>query len=270
MAVYGDKKHWWLRNKKIVDKYMKEAKNLIASKDPNDVESALNLLDSALSVSPRYELALELKARSLLYLRRFKDVADMLHDYIPSLKFSGEDSGIGSSELSSTHSSRESANLLNELPSHGGGDSSFKCFSVSDLKKKVMAGLSKNCNEQGQWRYLVLGQACCHLGLMEDAMVLLQTGKRLATAAFRRQSISLSDDSFILFSPAHGGTSPPPPSSVVVSSSSQPRSLTESESVAHMLSHIKLLLRRRAAAPPRSRLSTPDSTPNRSAISPRS
>ncbi|KAJ4905478.1 Heat shock protein DnaJ with tetratricopeptide repeat [Raphanus sativus] len=244
MAVYGDKKHWWLRNKKIVDKYMKEAKNLIATKDPNDVESALNLLDSALSVSPRYELALELKARSLLYLRRFKDVADMLHDYIPSLKFSGEDSGIGSSELSSTHSSRESTNLLNELPSHG-GDSSFKCFSVSDLKKKVMAGLSKNCNEQGQWRYLVLGQACCHLGLMEDAMVLLQTGKRLATAAFRRQSISLSDDSFILFSPAHGGSSPPPSSSFVVSSS---RSLTESESVAHTLSHIKLLLRRRAAA----------------------
>ncbi|KAH0890659.1 hypothetical protein HID58_053088 [Brassica napus] len=248
MAVYGEKKHWWLRNKKIVDKYMKEAKNLIASKDPNDVESALSLLESALSVSPRYELALELKARSLLYLRRFKDVADMLYDYIPSLKFSGEDSGIGSSELSSTHSSRESVNLLNDLPSHG-GDSSFKCFSVSDLKKKVVAGLSKNCNEQGQWRYLVLGQACCHLGLMEDAMVLLQTGKRLATAAFRRQSISLSDDSFILFSPAHGGSSPPPPpSSVVVSSSSQPRSLTESESVAHMLSHIKLLLRRRAAA----------------------
>ena len=183
MAVYGEKKHWWLRNKKvcvllllllqfsdksqtnlmdtvfvqcflsffnqIVDKYMKEAKNLIASKDPNDVESALSLLESALSVSPRYELALELKARSLLYLRRFKDVADMLHDYIPSLKFSGEDSGIGSSE-----SSRESVSLLNELPSHGGesGDSSFKCFSVSDLKKKVMAGLSKNCNEQGQWR----------------------------------------------------------------------------------------------------------------------
>ncbi|KAJ0265100.1 Uncharacterized protein HA466_0014560 [Hirschfeldia incana] len=234
MAVYVEKKHWWLRNKKIVDKYMKEAKNLIASQDPDDVESALNLLESALSVSPRYELALELKARSLLYLRRFKDVADMLQDYIPSLKFSGEDSGIGSSE-----SSRESVSLLNELPSHD-GDSSFKCFSVSDLKKKVMAGLSKNCNEQGQWRYLVLGQACCHLGLMEDAMVLLQTGKRLATAASRRQSISLSDDSFILFSSsADGGSSPP---------SSSARSLSESESVSHLLSHIKLLLRRRAAA----------------------
>ncbi|CAH8379108.1 unnamed protein product [Eruca vesicaria subsp. sativa] len=242
MAVYGEKRYWWLRNKKIVDKYMKEAKNLIASQDPNDVASALDLLESVLYFSPRYELALELKARSLLYLRRFKDVADMLHDYIPSLKFSGEDSGIGSSELSYTNSSRESVNLLNDLPSHG-GDSSFKCFSVSDLKKKVIAGLSKNCNQQGQWRYLVLGQACCHLGLMEDAMVLLQTGKRLATAAFRRKSISLSDDSFILFSSAHGGSSPP---SVVVGSSS--RSLTESESVAHMLSHIKLLLRRRAAA----------------------
>uniref|UniRef100_A0A1J3CZE1 J domain-containing protein n=1 Tax=Noccaea caerulescens TaxID=107243 RepID=A0A1J3CZE1_NOCCA len=243
MAVYGEKKHWWLRNKKIVDKYMKEARNLIASQDPNDVKSALTLLESALSVSPRYELALELKARSLLYLRRFKDVADMLQDYIPSLRLAGEDPGIGSSELSSTHSSRESVKLLNDLPSN---DSSFKCFSVSDLKKKVRAGLSKNCNEQGQWRYLVLGQACCHLGLMEDAMVLLQTGKRLATAAFRRQSICLSDDSFILFSSVDGGS--PPPSSVVVTSASQPRSLTESESVAHVLSHIKLLLRRRAAA----------------------
>lgn len=128
---------------------MKEARNLIASQDPNDVKSALTLLESALSVSPRYELALELKARSLLYLRRFKDVADMLQDYIPSLKLAGEDPGIGSSELSSTHSSRESVKLLNDLPSH---DSSFKCFSVSDLKKKVRAGLSKNCNEQGQWR----------------------------------------------------------------------------------------------------------------------
>ena len=30
---------------------------------------------------------------------------------------------------------------------------------------------------------MVLGQACFHLGLMEDAVVLLQTGRRLATAA---------------------------------------------------------------------------------------
>jgi len=49
---------------------------------------------------------------------------------------------------------------------------------------------------EAQWRYLVLGQACFHLGLMEDAVVLLQTGRRLATAAFRRESVCLSEDSF--------------------------------------------------------------------------
>ncbi|KAL1198072.1 hypothetical protein V5N11_001160 [Cardamine amara subsp. amara] len=212
MAVNGEKKkkHWWLRNKKMLDKYMKEARDLIASQDPKDVKSALSLVESALSVSPRYEMALELKARSLLFLGRFKDVADMLQDYIPSLKLAGEED---SGELSFT--SRESVKLVNDH------HDSFKCFSVSDLKKK----LSKNCNEQ-QWRYLVLGQACCHLGLMEDAMVLLQTGKRLATAAFRRQSICWSDDSFIIFSSSDGA----------------------SETIAHLLSHIKLLLRRRTAA----------------------
>ena len=68
-------------------------------------------------------------------------------------------------------------------------------------------------------------------------MVLLQTGKRLATAASRRQSISLSDDSFILFSSSSDGGGSSPPSSA--------RFLTESD---HVLSHIKLLLRRRAAA----------------------
>lgn len=62
-------------------------------------------------------------------------------------------------------------------------------------------------------------------------MVLLQTGKRLATAAFRRQSICLSDDSFIFFSSSSDGASSPP-----------------SESISHVLSHIKLLLRRRTAA----------------------
>lgn len=81
-------------------------------------------------------------------------------------------------------------------------------------------------------RYLVLGQACCHLGMMENAMVLLQTGRRLASAAFRRESVCWSDDSF-------GGdsgvavTAPPP---------------SEMESASLLLSHIKLILRRRAAA----------------------
>ncbi|XP_010542840.1 PREDICTED: uncharacterized protein LOC104815921 isoform X2 [Tarenaya hassleriana] len=251
MAVHpflngGEKKHWWLRNRKIVEKYMKDARSLISTQDPEDVASALRFLDAALSLSPRYELALEIKARSLLYLRRFKDVADMLQDHIPSLRMTGDDSGVVSSELSSTQLSRDGVKLLSESPSHN--LSSFKCFSVSDLKKKVMAGLGKNCGEEGQWRYLVLGQACCHLGLMEDAMVLLQTGKRLATAAFRRESICWSDDSFTLFSAGDNGGGSPPSSCPTTSAASQLRPLTEAESVAHMLSHIKLLLRRRAAA----------------------
>ncbi|XP_011042235.1 PREDICTED: uncharacterized protein LOC105137969 [Populus euphratica] len=236
----NDKKHWWLSNRKIVDKYIKDARNLIASQEQSEIASALKLLDAALALSPRLEVALELKARSLLYLRRFKEVADMLQDYIPSLKMANDDSGsISSSDSSSQQLSRERVKLL---PSDN-SDPSFKCFSVSDLKKKVMAGLCKNCDKEGQWRYLVLGQACCHLGLMEDAMVLLQTGKRLTTAAFRRQSISWSEDSFSLSnfpisSDISTSTAPPTP----------PRNLTESESVTQLLAHIKLLLRRRTAA----------------------
>ncbi|XP_034911816.1 uncharacterized protein [Populus alba] len=236
----NEKKHWWLSNRKIVDKYIKDARSLIASQEQSEMASALKLLDAALALSPRLEVALELKARSLLYLRRFKEVADMLQDYIPSLKMASDDSGsISSSDSSSQQLSRERVKLL---PSDN-SDPSFKCFSVSDLKKKVMAGLCKNCDKEGQWRYLVLGQACCHLGLMEDAMVLLQTGKRLTTAAFRRQSISWSEDSFSLSnfpisSDISTLTAPPSP----------PRNLTESESVTQLLAHIKLLLRRRTAA----------------------
>ncbi|XP_044501710.1 uncharacterized protein LOC123222809 [Mangifera indica] len=244
---YGEKKHWWLSNRKMVDKYIKDARSLLASKELSGIASALSLLDAALALSPRFELALELKARSLLYLRRFKDVADMLQDHIPSLKMGNDDSGSVSSDNSSQQLSRERVKLL---PSSGssddslGRDPSFKCFSVSDLKKKVMAGLCKNCEKEGQWRYLVLGQACCHLGLMEDAMVLLQTGKRLATAAFRRESISLSDDSFSYsrfpMSISTNGHHTPP--------ATPQRVVTELESISQLLSHIKLLLRRRTAA----------------------
>ncbi|KAF9688155.1 hypothetical protein SADUNF_Sadunf02G0167700 [Salix dunnii] len=235
----NEKKHWWLSNRKIVDKYIKDARSLMASQEQGEIASALKLLDAALALSPRLEVALELKARSLLCLRRFKDVADMLQDYIPSLKMANDDSGSISSSDGSQQLSRERVKLL---PSDN-SDPSFKCFSVSDLKKKVIAGLCKNCDKEGQWRYLILGQACCHLGLMEDAMVLLQTGKRLTTAAFRRQSISWSEDSFSLSSfPISSDistlTAPPTP----------PRNLAESESVTQLLAHIKLLLRRRTAA----------------------
>ncbi|KAJ8748262.1 hypothetical protein K2173_000834 [Erythroxylum novogranatense] len=239
----SEKKHWWLNNRKIVDKYVKDARNLIATQEQSEIASALNILDAALALSPRFEVALELKARSLLYLRRFRDVADMLQDYIPSLKMAEDESGSVSSDNSSQQLSRERVKLLPSDDSSSGRDRSFKCFSVSDLKKKVMAGLYKNCEKDGQWRYLVLGQACCRLGLMEDAMVLLQTGKRLSMAAFRRESISWSDDSFSF-------TDFPISNEISTSTapSTPPRLLNESENITQLLSHIKLLLRRRGAA----------------------
>lgn len=138
-----------------VDKYIKDAKFLIATQEPNEISSAVNLLDAALALLPRFELALELKARSLLYLRRFKDVADMLQDYIPSLKMPADEtsSSSGSSDNSSTQYSRERMKLLSSgSGSPGREEPGFKCFSVYDLKKKVMAGLYKNCDKEGQWR----------------------------------------------------------------------------------------------------------------------
>lgn len=136
----------------IVDKYLKDAKILLATQDQSEILSALTLLDAALALSPRLELAFELKARSLLHLRRYKDVADMLQDYIPSLKMASDDwnSSVSSSDInSSTQLSKEQVQLL-------GHDAkpTFKCFSVSDLKKKVMASLCKNCQKDGQWRYI--------------------------------------------------------------------------------------------------------------------
>ena len=97
------------------------------------------------------------------------------------------------------------------------------------------------------YRYLVLGQACFHLGLIEDAMVLLQTGRRLASAAFRRESVCWSDDSFS--SSAAAAAAPSVPSGKTSKSGSAfiiPA--MESEAVSQLLAHVKLLLRRRAAA----------------------
>lgn len=134
----------------IVEKYIKDARSLIATQEQSEILSALNLLDAALAISPRLDQALELRARSLLCLRRFKDVANMLQDYIPSLRMANEDPSSGSSSSSSDSSSREGVKLLSsDSPVR---DQSFKCFSVSDLKKKVMAGLCKSCEKEGQWR----------------------------------------------------------------------------------------------------------------------
>ncbi|KGN52845.1 uncharacterized protein LOC101221887 [Cucumis sativus] len=239
-----EKKQWWLSHKQMANRYVKDARCLIASGGENEVVSALNLLDAALVLAPRYEQALELKARSLLYLRRYKDVADMLQEYLPSMRSGGDESS-GSENYSSQQFSREQAKLLvsssssssstcsislSELQDH---DSSFKCFfSVADLRRKIMAGLLCNCcDNESRWRYVVLGQASCHLGLLEDAMVLLQTGKRLATAASRRESTSRSDDGFSL------NNFPILPTTTV-----------ESDTTTALLSHVKLLLRRRTAA----------------------
>ena len=149
----------------MANRYVKDARCLIASGGENEVVSALNLLDAALVLAPRYEQALELKARSLLYLRRYKDVADMLQEYLPSMRSGGDESS-GSENYSSQQFSREQAKLLvsssssssstcsislSELQDH---DSSFKCFfSVADLRRKIMAGLLCNCCEnESRWR----------------------------------------------------------------------------------------------------------------------
>ncbi|CAH2063076.1 unnamed protein product [Thlaspi arvense] len=244
MAVYpllnGGNKHWWLTHKKLIDKYIKDARSLLAREEQTAAASAIHILDAALSISPRLEVALELKARALLFLHRFKDVADMLQDYIPSLKLAvNDEDGSVLSDGSCSSSSSSSSQLSRKLLSPGRDFSSctsFKCFSLSELKKKVMAGICKNSDKDKQWRYVVLGQACCHLGLMEDALLLLQTGKRLATAEFRRQSICWSDDSFsFLLSESSPSSSPP-------------LNVTECETVSRLLAHTKLILRRRAAA----------------------
>lgn len=73
--------------------------------------------------------------------------------------------------------------------------------------------------------------------------MLLQTGRRLATAASRRESRYLSDDDFSSSSTLVSNEACP-----AASSSSPPILSTELEGAAHLLSHIKLLLRRRAAA----------------------
>ena len=142
----------------LVDKYVREAKTLISTREQSEINSALGLLESALSLSPRYELALELKARCLLSRRRYKEIADMLQDYIPSYKMAYSDDSSGSSSDNSSHSlSRERVKLLSSSSSECDSLScdyptTFKCFSVSDLKKKVLSGFYKNCDKEGQWR----------------------------------------------------------------------------------------------------------------------
>ncbi|KAL1816542.1 hypothetical protein ACET3Z_019116 [Daucus carota] len=240
-----EKKHWWLSNRKIADGYVRDARFLIATQEQIKVERAVSLLDSALTLSPRNESALELKARSLLFLGRFKDIADMLQDHIPSLKMSSTHDSSSSSSLDNSprNCSREGGvKLLSYGDSPNQSEPRCKYFSsITGLKTKVTAGLGKNCEKEGQWRYLVLGQACCRLGLMEDALVLLQTGKRLAIAASRRESICFSDDSFSLFKFPISGE-------VVVNHHSPSPAKSEFEIINQLLSHIKFLCWRKTSA----------------------
>lgn len=137
----------------VVQKYMKEVRRLVASEEQGGIASALKLLDDTLLISPSLDQALELRARLLLHLGRFKEVADMLEDHIPSVKMVNEDpvSVSSSSSSSSQNLSREGVKLLSS-PDLPVWYPSFNCSPVSNLKKKVMAGLHKSCEKEGEWR----------------------------------------------------------------------------------------------------------------------
>ncbi|KAI9074097.1 hypothetical protein K1719_043942 [Acacia pycnantha] len=103
-----------------------------------------------------------------------------------------------------------------------------------------MAGLFKSCDEEGQWRYLVMGKACFHLDLIEDVMVLLQKGrKRIIGDALRRKSIYWSDDNFFLSAITSSGDAT---DQTLYTPTKTP--IIEFEGIAQLLSHIKLLIRR--------------------------
>eukprot|EP00249_Psilotum_nudum_P004147 c17690_g1_i1 orf=668-2557(+) len=212
-------RHWWFTNRKIAEKHLGHAKQLMISQDPGDLQSALSHADSALKLCPEWDKALETKAKVLLCSRRFRDVVNMLYDYIPSQKLQ--------TNVNESPIYKEKTKLLSDNMPEGKRkrESFLKSLSIAKVKRKLLAGLS-NKLEREQWRYLVLGQACCHLGMMEDAMILLQSGRKAANAAFRKQSSCMREDTFC--SDIVGGS--------------------ESEIVSHLLGNIKFLLRRRAAA----------------------
>ncbi|KAI5066595.1 hypothetical protein GOP47_0019219 [Adiantum capillus-veneris] len=212
-------RHLCLSSRKLVERHLGHAKKLLLSNEPADIYCALNLLDTALKLSPHSEKAIELKARALLCLRRFQDVANLLHEFIPSLKAET----LGSGRFFDT----EKVKLLEGQPAEYRTEvvSNVRCFSLFPSKGKLWVTFSRK-GEREQFRYVVLGQACCHLGMMQDAMVLLSNGKRAASAAVRKHGTSMREDDFILdsmFGP-------------------------DSDVVNHLLHSIKYLLRRRAAA----------------------
>ena len=123
--------------------------------------AALGLVDAALELSPRMEAALELRVRALRW------------DYIPSCgkACSGDDTSSSSSSAAASLLSSGSGDLgtisrakLLSPDRHRSDDAepdarpvrSFRCFDISELKRRVLAGLSKNPNTDTQWRYETL------------------------------------------------------------------------------------------------------------------
>ena len=232
--------------RQVIDRYLGEAAAAHDTEDADDAAmEALSLVTSALEMSPRAEAALELRARALLTLRRYRDVADMLRDYIPSCAKSC--SGDDATTTTSSCSSGSGAELLSpDRDRFDAGATRFLCcLDVSDLKRRLVASFSRSSSTEAQWRYLVLGQACFHLGLMEDAVVLLQTGRRLATAAFRRESVCLSEDSFSPSNLLMAKNAAPANRRTSSSNKSSSTTASEAESVSQLLAHVKLLRRRR-------------------------
>ncbi|KAH7433904.1 hypothetical protein KP509_07G091800 [Ceratopteris richardii] len=212
--------HIWRSSQKLAEKYVVHAMQLISSHDPADIHSALNLLDAALNILPQWHKALEMKARALLCLRRFRDVINMLRDSIPILE----------KQPTILANSMENLELLNNQSSEAGSDIThtgnkcfFHCFPVVKFKKKLIVSGISDCD---QWKWIVLGQACCHLGMMEDAMFLLSNWKRVASTAFRKHSFRSQEDAFC----SSANFSP------------------EYDLVNHLLCKVKVLVRRRKVA----------------------
>jgi len=172
----------------------------------------------------------------------------MLRDYIPS--YAKSCSGDDATTTTSSSLSGSRAELLSpDRDRFDAGATRFLYYlDISDLKRRLVSSFSRSSSTEAQWRYLVLGQACFHLGLMEDAVVLLQTGRRLATAAFRRESVCLSEDSFSPSNLLMANNAAPANRRTSSSNKSSSTTASEAESVSQLLAHVKLLRRRRAAA----------------------
>jgi hypothetical protein len=157
--------------RQLIHRYLGEARAALAAaaqdtEDGDDAAAAaLGLVSLALEMSPRAEAALELRARALLTLRRYRDVADMLRDYIPSCgkSCSGDDATTSSSSSSCSSGSSGSGDLAaasrvellspdRDRSDAGAGAARFLCFDVSELKRRLVAGFSRNSNTEAQWR----------------------------------------------------------------------------------------------------------------------